>query len=50
MHLLWKNEKGFKASNRIYRLNVGNRIDRDHQAALHLKGYGEMYLKQQSAG
>ena len=43
-------KKDLKLSDRIYRCECGNRIDRDYQAALNLKGYGEMYLKQQSAG
>jgi putative transposase len=43
-------KKDLKLSDRIYRCECGNRIDRDYQAALNLKGYEEMYLKQQSAG
>ena len=37
-----------KLSDRIYRCECGNVIDRDYQAALNLKRYGEMILKQQS--
>ena len=35
-----------KLSDRIYKCECGNVIDRDYQAALNLKRYGEMVLKQ----
>lgn len=35
-----------KLSDRIYKCECGNVIDRDYQAALNLKGYGENVLKQ----
>lgn len=41
-------KKNLKLSDRIYRCECGNVIDRDYQAALNLKKYGEMFLKQQS--
>ncbi len=41
-------KKNLKLSDRIYRCKCGNVIDRDYQAALNLKKYGEMFLKQQS--
>ncbi len=41
--------KFLKLSERIYKRECGNEIDRDYQAALNLKKYGEMFLKQQSA-
>ncbi len=41
--------KFLKLSERIYKCECGNEIDRDYQAALNLKKYGEMFLKQQSA-
>ena len=41
-------KKGLKLSDRIYRCECGNVIDRDYQAALNLKRYGEMVLGQQS--
>ena len=34
-----------KLSDRIYQCDCGNIIDRDHQAALNLKRYGENVLK-----
>ena len=37
-----------KLSDRIYKCDCGNVIDRDYQAALNLKRYGEMVLEQQS--
>ena len=40
--------KFLKLSERIYKCECGNVIDRDYQAALNLKKYGEMFLKQQS--
>ena len=42
-------KKALKLSDRIYKCECGNVIDRDYQAALNLKKYGEMVLKQQSA-
>ena len=42
-------KKDLKLSDRIYRCECGNVIDRDYQAALNLKKYGEMVLDQQSA-
>lgn len=41
-------KKDLKLSDRIYRCECGNVIDRDYQAALNLKRYGEMVLEQQS--
>ncbi len=41
-------KKDLKLSERIYKCECGNVIDRDYQAALNLKKYGEMFLKQQS--
>ena len=41
-------KKDLKLSDRIYKCKCGNVIDRDHQAALNLKKYGENVLKQQS--
>ena len=43
-------KKDLKLSDRIYKCECGNVIDRDYQAALNLKKYGEMFLKQQCAG
>lgn len=40
--------KDLKLSDRIYKCDCGNIIDRDYQAALNLKQYGENILKQQS--
>ena len=37
-----------KLSDRIYNCECGNVIDRDYQASLNLKRYGEMVLEQQS--
>ena len=41
-------KKDLKLSDRIYKCECGNIIDRDYQAALNLKRYGEMVLEQQS--
>ena len=41
-------KKDLKLSDRIYKCECGNIIDRDYQAALNLKQYGENVLKQQS--
>jgi putative transposase len=41
-------KKDLKLSERIYKYECGNVIDRDYQGALNLKKYGEMFLKQQS--
>ena len=40
--------KDLKLSDRIYRCDCGNIIDRDYQASLNLKKYGENVLKQKS--
>ena len=42
-------KKDLKLSDRVYKCECGNVIDRDYQAALNLKKYGGMVLKQQSA-
>lgn len=42
-------KKDLKLSDRVYKCECGNVIDRDYQTALNLKKYGEMVLKQQSA-
>lgn len=39
-------KKDLKLSDRIYKCECGNVIDRDYQAALNLKRYGEMVLQQ----
>ena len=39
-------KKDLKLSDRIYKCGCGNVIDRDYQAALNLKRYGEMVLEQ----
>ena len=39
-------KKDLKLSDRIYKCECGNIIDRDYQAALNLKRYGEMVLEQ----
>ena len=39
-------KKDLKLSDRIYKCECGNVIDRDYQAALNLKGYGENVLKE----
>ena len=41
-------KKDLKLSDRIYECECGNIIDRDFQASLNLKIYGENVLKQQS--
>lgn len=41
-----KIKKDLKLSDRIYRCDCGNIIDRDYQASLNLKQYGENVLKQ----
>lgn len=41
-------KKDLKLTDRIYQCECGNVIDRDYQAALNLKRYGEMVLEQQS--
>ena len=38
-------KKDLKLSDRIYKCECGNVIDRDYQAALNLKRYGENVLK-----
>ncbi len=38
-------KKDLKLSDRIYKCECGNVIDRDYQAALNLKIYGENVLK-----
>jgi len=43
-----KIKKDLKLSDRIYKCECGNVIDRDYQAALNLKRYGEMFLEQPS--
>ena len=42
-------KKDLKLSDRIYKCECGNVIDRDYQAALNLKRYGENALKQSVA-
>ena len=37
MQLLWKDQKDLKLSERIYKCECGNVVDRDLQAALNLK-------------
>ncbi len=41
-------KKDLKLSDRIYKCECGNVIDRDFQASLNLKIYGENVLKRQS--
>ena len=41
-------KKDLKLSDRIYQCDCGNIIDRDYQASLNLKQYGENVLKQKS--
>lgn len=41
-------KKDLKLSNRVYKCECGNTIDRDFQASLNLKIYGENILKKQS--
>ena len=43
-----KIKKDLKLSDRIYKCECGNIINRDFQASLNLKKYGEDVLKQQS--
>ena len=38
-------KKDLKLSDRIYKCECGNVIDRDYQAALNLKRYGENVLQ-----
>ena len=38
-------KKDLKLSDHIYKCECGNVIDRDYQAALNLKRYGEMVLE-----
>ena len=40
--------KDLKLSDRIYRCDCGNIIDRDFQASLNLRQFGENVLKQKS--
>ena len=42
-------KKDLKLSDRIYKCECGNIIDRDFQASLNLKMYGEIVLKQSVA-
>lgn len=42
-------KKDLKLSERIYKCECGNVIDRDYQASLNLKRYGEMFLEQSVA-
>lgn len=42
-------DKDLKLSDRIYKCECGNVIDRDFQAALNLKQYGENVLKRSAA-
>ena len=42
-------KKDLKLSDRVYKCKCENIIDRDYQAALNLKKYGEMFLKKQFA-
>ena len=41
-------KKDLKLSDRVYKCECGNIIDRDFQASLNLKIYGENVIKQQS--
>ena len=41
-------KRDLKLSDRVYKCECGNVIDRDYQASLNLKRYGENVLKQQS--
>ena len=41
-------KKDLKLSDRIYKCECGNMIDRDYQASLNLKRYGEIALEQKS--
>ena len=49
MQLLWKDQKRSEVSERIYKCECGNVVDRDLQAALNLKKYGEDVLKRSVA-
>ncbi len=49
IQLLWKYQKRFELSDRIYMCECGNVIDRDYQAALNLKKCGENIFKHKSA-
>ena len=49
MQLLWKYQKDLKLSDRIYKCECGNVIDRDYQASLNLKRYGEISLEKSVA-
>ena len=40
--MIWV-KKDLKLSDRIYRCECGNVIDRDFQAAINLKAYGEKF-------
>ena len=42
-------KKNLKLSNRVYKCECGNIVDRDYQASLNLKMYGENVLKQSVA-
>lgn len=42
-------KKDLKLSDRIYKCECGNVIDRDYQASLNLKRYGEMFLEKSVA-
>ena len=42
-------KKDLKLSDRIYKCECGNVIDRDYQASLNLKKYGENIMKQSVA-
>ena len=42
-------KKDLKLSDRIYKCECGNIIDRDYQAALNLKRYGKMFLEKSAA-
>lgn len=41
-------KRDLKLSDRVYKCECGNIIDRDYQASLNLKRYGENVIKQQS--
>ena len=42
-------KKDLKLSDRIYKCECGNVIDRDYQASLNLKRYGKMFLEQSAS-
>ena len=42
-------KKDLKLSDRIYKCECGNVVDRDYQASLNLKRYGEKMLEQSVA-